>query len=154
MTSLEAVPKTVALWSFESAAAVSRRAFVLNWSRLHSRSDPLSMGQTLRLLVSFLLFVVFTAAKETRSGKERVYYIGIIEDVWDYAPGGKNLLNGKDIADDRWVWIWCFYKMRSFIIPLLSIDATNPLILTQTAVKQFRVEFLGHLVSDSVWTSE
>ncbi|CAG00484.1 unnamed protein product [Tetraodon nigroviridis] len=55
------------------------------------------MGQT--LMVSFLLFVVFTAAKETRSGKERVYYIGIIEDVWDYAPGGP--LNGKDIADDR-----------------------------------------------------
>uniref|UniRef100_A0A8C5CM82 ferroxidase n=1 Tax=Gadus morhua TaxID=8049 RepID=A0A8C5CM82_GADMO len=32
---------------------------------------------------------------------ERVYYIGIIEDFWDYAPSGKNLINGKEIADDE-----------------------------------------------------
>lgn len=57
------------------------------------------MDGTLRLLASFLLLVLFTGAEKTQS-RQRVYYIGIVEDMWDYAPSGKNLLNGKDIADD------------------------------------------------------
>lgn len=57
------------------------------------------MEGTLRLLASFLFFVNLFGA-ETRS-LERVYYIGIVEDMWDYAPSGKNLLNEKYIADDR-----------------------------------------------------
>lgn len=39
-------------------------------------------------------------AEGTRS-RERVYYVGIVEDTWDYAPSGKNLLNGRNIADDK-----------------------------------------------------
>uniref|UniRef100_A0A669BJI4 ferroxidase n=1 Tax=Oreochromis niloticus TaxID=8128 RepID=A0A669BJI4_ORENI len=37
----------------------------------------------------------------TLISQERVYYVGIIEDLWDYAPSGKNLLNGKAIEDDE-----------------------------------------------------
>lgn len=66
----------------------------------HSRRDPPSMDWALRLLATFLLFVVFPGAE----AKQRVYYIGIVEDTWDYAPSGKNLLTGKDIADDKWVY--------------------------------------------------
>lgn len=34
-------------------------------------------------------------------GRERVYYVGIQEINWDYAPTGRNLINGKQIADDE-----------------------------------------------------
>lgn len=54
------------------------------------------MARTLGLLTSCLLFVCVCS-------RERVYYVGIIEDTWDYAPSGKNLLNGNDIANDEWV---------------------------------------------------
>ncbi|XP_003978693.3 LOW QUALITY PROTEIN: hephaestin-like protein 1 [Takifugu rubripes] len=58
------------------------------------------MERSLRLLASCLLCVLCSGAGETR-GRERVYYIGIIEGTWNYAPSGKNLLNGKDIANDE-----------------------------------------------------
>lgn len=58
------------------------------------------MDGTFMLLASCLLLVVFPGAEGT-SSRQRVYYIGIVEDNWDYAPSGKNLLNGKDIADDK-----------------------------------------------------
>ncbi|XP_008290705.1 hephaestin-like protein 1 isoform X2 [Stegastes partitus] len=48
----------------------------------------------------WLLFLSSSAAEEKRS-RERVYYVGIIEDFWDYAPSGKNLLNGKDVENDE-----------------------------------------------------
>lgn len=51
----------------------------------------------------FLLcyFFVFWFGAEGEHSRERVYYIGIIEDDWNYAPSGKNLLNGKVIEDDE-----------------------------------------------------
>lgn len=58
------------------------------------------MARTLGLLVSCLLFLVCSGAPGKRS-RERVYYVGIIEDSWDYAPSGKNLLNGKDVENDE-----------------------------------------------------
>ncbi|XP_029924399.1 hephaestin-like protein 1 [Myripristis murdjan] len=54
------------------------------------------MDGTLALLASFL-FLLSPCAE----GRERVYYVGIIEDLWDYAPSGKNLLNGKAVTDDE-----------------------------------------------------
>ncbi|XP_071378036.1 ferroxidase HEPHL1-like [Centroberyx affinis] len=56
------------------------------------------MAGTLRLLAS-LLFVLFPLTEGGR--RERVYYVGIIEDVWDYAPSGKNLINGQEVANDE-----------------------------------------------------
>ena len=44
------------------------------------------------------LVLLFSAIVECR---ERVYYIGIVERNWDYAPSGNNLINGKSIADDE-----------------------------------------------------
>lgn len=58
------------------------------------------MERTLWLLASCLLFLVSSGAEGKRS-RERVYYVGIIEDTWDYAPSGKNLLNGNDVKDDE-----------------------------------------------------
>uniref|UniRef100_A0A665XD06 ferroxidase n=1 Tax=Echeneis naucrates TaxID=173247 RepID=A0A665XD06_ECHNA len=47
-----------------------------------------------------LLFLLVLFAEGSR-GKDRVYYVGIIEDLWDYAPSGKNLLNGEEVANDE-----------------------------------------------------
>ncbi|CAJ1063928.1 ferroxidase HEPHL1 isoform X1 [Xyrichtys novacula] len=57
------------------------------------------MARTSGLFVS-CLFLLSSAAEGKRS-RERVYYVGIIEDAWDYAPSGKNLLNGQDVQDDE-----------------------------------------------------
>uniref|UniRef100_A0AAQ5ZYP3 ferroxidase n=1 Tax=Amphiprion ocellaris TaxID=80972 RepID=A0AAQ5ZYP3_AMPOC len=58
------------------------------------------MTRALCLLASCLL-VLLSSAVEGKSSRERVYYVGIIEDFWDYAPSGKNLLNGKDVENDE-----------------------------------------------------
>ncbi|XP_029304278.1 hephaestin-like protein 1 [Cottoperca gobio] len=58
------------------------------------------MALTLELFASCLLFLL-TAGAEGKRGRERVYYVGIIEDSWDYAPSGKNLLNGQDVENDE-----------------------------------------------------
>ncbi|KAK2828659.1 hypothetical protein Q5P01_019693 [Channa striata] len=47
------------------------------------------------------LLALLCAAAAGKRGRERVYYVGIIEDFWDYAPSGKNLLNGEDIDYDE-----------------------------------------------------
>uniref|UniRef100_A0A8C2XND3 ferroxidase n=1 Tax=Cyclopterus lumpus TaxID=8103 RepID=A0A8C2XND3_CYCLU len=52
------------------------------------------MSRTLELFASCLLFLLSSGA-EGRS-RDRVYYVGIVEDYWDYAPSGKNLLTGQD----------------------------------------------------------
>ncbi|KAM6907524.1 ferroxidase HEPHL1 [Xenentodon cancila] len=64
-----------------------------------SHSDRPDMERTLGLFGALLLLVFSSCADAERSA-ERVYYVGIIEDLWDYAPSGKNLLNGKDIEND------------------------------------------------------
>uniref|UniRef100_A0A3B3DN56 Uncharacterized protein n=1 Tax=Oryzias melastigma TaxID=30732 RepID=A0A3B3DN56_ORYME len=53
----------------------------------------------------YLLAILITCKKllhwqKGRRGVERVYHVGIIEDVWDYAPSGKNLLTGEPIERD------------------------------------------------------
>ncbi|XP_069577324.1 ferroxidase HEPHL1 isoform X1 [Brachyistius frenatus] len=58
------------------------------------------MARTLGLFASCLLFLLSCGAEGKRS-RERIYYVGIIEDLWDYAPSGKNLLNGKAIENDE-----------------------------------------------------
>ncbi|MEQ2302367.1 hephaestin-like 1 [Ameca splendens] len=58
------------------------------------------MAQSPWLFPSFVLFVLSCGAEETHS-REIVYYVGIIEDQWTYAPSGKNLLNGQAIEDDE-----------------------------------------------------
>nr|XP_033500237.1 hephaestin-like protein 1 isoform X1 [Epinephelus lanceolatus] len=58
------------------------------------------MTRTLGLLASCLLFLLCPGADGKRS-RERVYYVGIIEDSWDYAPSGKNLINGQNVENDE-----------------------------------------------------
>ncbi|XP_036974943.1 ferroxidase HEPHL1 [Acanthopagrus latus] len=58
------------------------------------------MARTLGLFAACLLLLVSSDAEAKRS-RERVYYVGIVEDAWDYAPSGKNLLNGRDVQHDE-----------------------------------------------------
>nr|XP_046267166.1 ferroxidase HEPHL1 isoform X2 [Scatophagus argus] len=58
------------------------------------------MAPTFALFMSCLLLLLLSGAEAGR-GRERVYYVGIIEDLWNYAPSGKNLLNGKNVGDDE-----------------------------------------------------
>ncbi|XP_019108749.1 hephaestin-like protein 1 isoform X2 [Larimichthys crocea] len=60
----------------------------------------MARSRSLGLFASCLLLLLCNGAEGQR-GRERVYYVGIIEDLWDYAPSGKNLLNGKDIENDE-----------------------------------------------------
>ncbi|XP_057677093.1 ferroxidase HEPHL1 isoform X2 [Corythoichthys intestinalis] len=50
---------------------------------------------------SLCLLFIFCLAVEGTRGRERVYYVAAVEDLWDYAPSGKNLLNDVDVADDE-----------------------------------------------------
>ncbi|KAJ7997531.1 hypothetical protein DPEC_G00229980 [Dallia pectoralis] len=54
-----------------------------------------------RTLVPGLLLWVAVVSEVCGLGKERVFYVGIREINWDYAPSRKNLINGMDIADDE-----------------------------------------------------
>uniref|UniRef100_A0A8C4VYJ8 ferroxidase n=1 Tax=Gopherus evgoodei TaxID=1825980 RepID=A0A8C4VYJ8_9SAUR len=46
------------------------------------------------LLNSFWLFVLVEATTRT-------YYVGIVEENWDYAPTGKNLITGQSLTEDE-----------------------------------------------------
>ncbi|KAM9034326.1 ceruloplasmin-like [Sarcophilus harrisii] len=56
----------------------------------------------LLLYTFFLIFANFPSW-----AKERHYYVGIREGTWNYAPTGKNIVNGKKISEDK--------ELRSFI---------------------------------------
>ncbi|XP_043851762.1 ceruloplasmin-like [Dromiciops gliroides] len=56
----------------------------------------------LLLLTCFLIF-----ANSPTWAKERHYYVGIIEGTWNYAPTGRNIVNGKRISEDK--------ELRSYI---------------------------------------
>ncbi|XP_029957075.1 hephaestin-like protein 1 [Salarias fasciatus] len=58
-------------------------------------------ARTLGQFAACLLVLLLSSASEGTRSRERVYYVGITEDWWDYAPSGKNLLNGKAIEDDE-----------------------------------------------------
>ncbi|KAM8835976.1 ferroxidase HEPHL1 [Synchiropus picturatus] len=48
-----------------------------------------------------LLLPALACVAQGLLGRERVYYVGITEERWDYAPSGKNLLTSVDIDDDE-----------------------------------------------------
>ncbi|CAN9501344.1 unnamed protein product [Ophioblennius macclurei] len=66
-------------------------------------SSPRTLGQFAACLFCLicLLILLSSASGATRS-RERVYFVGIREESWNYAPSGKNLLNGKAIEDDEY----------------------------------------------------
>ncbi|XP_068600136.1 ferroxidase HEPHL1-like [Brachionichthys hirsutus] len=59
------------------------------------------MARILGMLAGFALFLPSSSGAGEKRSRETVYYVGIIEDVWDYAPSGKNLLNGKRVENDE-----------------------------------------------------
>ncbi|XP_030056055.1 ferroxidase HEPHL1 isoform X1 [Microcaecilia unicolor] len=55
---------------------------------------PRATGCASALLLSALLFQAAEAAT-------RIYYLGIVEEEWDYAPSGKNLVTGQNLTEDE-----------------------------------------------------
>uniref|UniRef100_A0A8B9F6D7 ferroxidase n=1 Tax=Amazona collaria TaxID=241587 RepID=A0A8B9F6D7_9PSIT len=55
---------------------------------------PAQRGGCLRALGVLCLFAVVEA-------KTRTYYLGIVEEYWDYAPSGKNLITGENLLQDN-----------------------------------------------------
>ncbi|PKU34260.1 hephaestin-like protein 1 [Limosa lapponica baueri] len=55
---------------------------------------PAQLASCLRALG----FLWLLAAVEA---KTRTYYLGIVEENWDYAPSGKNLITGQNLLDDN-----------------------------------------------------
>lgn len=42
-----------------------------------------------------------TSAAKAMSGRKRVYHIAAVEETWDYAPSGKDLIEGVDLKDSE-----------------------------------------------------
>lgn len=55
---------------------------------------PAQHGGYLCVLGFLCLFAVVEA-------KTRTYYLGIVEEYWDYAPSGKNLITGENLLQDK-----------------------------------------------------
>uniref|UniRef100_F6T396 ferroxidase n=1 Tax=Monodelphis domestica TaxID=13616 RepID=F6T396_MONDO len=53
----------------------------------------------MRALLPFSFFLIF--ANSPSWAIDRHYYIGIEEGLWNYAPTGKNIVNGKRISQDK-----------------------------------------------------
>lgn len=52
--------------------------------------------------MKFLLLLTFLVVISSLGwAKDRHYYIAIKETTWNYAPTGKNMLNGKPISEDE-----------------------------------------------------
>lgn len=63
-------------------------------SQSQLQMPPMQRGGCLRALGFLWLFAVV----ET---KTRTYYLGIVEENWDYAPSGKNLITGQSLLEDK-----------------------------------------------------
>lgn len=42
-----------------------------------------------------------SSASKSMSGRKRWYYIAAVEETWDYAPSGKDLIDGVDLKDSQ-----------------------------------------------------
>ncbi|GAB0180718.1 ferroxidase HEPHL1 [Grus japonensis] len=60
---------------------------------------PTQHGGCLRALGFLWLFAVVEA-------KTRTYYLGIVEENWDYAPSGKNLITGQNLLEDKFASVY------------------------------------------------
>ncbi|XP_065531951.1 ferroxidase HEPHL1 [Lathamus discolor] len=60
---------------------------------------PAQRGGCLCALGFLCLFAVVEA-------KTRTYYLGIVEEYWDYAPSGKNLITGENLLQDKFASVY------------------------------------------------
>lgn len=81
-----------------SLTTVCSQALQKFWDRGDMERTTVGLSATWSLLL--LLLLLWLGAAVGQRSRERVYYVGIIEDRWDYAPGG-NLLNGNGSANDE-----------------------------------------------------
>uniref|UniRef100_A0A8C5LQ04 ferroxidase n=1 Tax=Leptobrachium leishanense TaxID=445787 RepID=A0A8C5LQ04_9ANUR len=58
------------------------------------------MSSPSHCMCTFAILVLLCASLRLADSHTRTYYIGIVEEEWDYAPSGRNLITGRDIADD------------------------------------------------------
>lgn len=50
---------------------------------------------------SCLLLLVFLGLPGPADSVTRTYYLGIMEEYWDYVPQGKNVITGKSFSEDK-----------------------------------------------------
>lgn len=55
-----------------------------------------STKQFARILICIIFWLVVLGEAATRT-----YYIGILEEYWDYAPTGKDLITGKNLTEEK-----------------------------------------------------
>uniref|UniRef100_A0A663LLG8 ferroxidase n=1 Tax=Athene cunicularia TaxID=194338 RepID=A0A663LLG8_ATHCN len=60
---------------------------------------PVQCGGCLCALGFLWLFAMVEA-------KTRTYYLGIVEENWDYAPSGKNLITGENLLEDKFASVY------------------------------------------------
>ncbi|XP_036602582.1 ferroxidase HEPHL1 isoform X1 [Trichosurus vulpecula] len=52
-------------------------------------------------LTGCILFLTFLHLSGLVEAVTRTYYIGIVEELWDYVPQGKNVITGKSFSEDK-----------------------------------------------------
>eukprot|EP01083_Nonionella_stella_P216522 778183_1 len=79
---------------------------------------------------------------------DRVYYIGCVEEPWDYAPSGKNLLTGATVTETEPSSIWLYGNQQdrvgSIYIKGLYREFTDSCFTTQKQ-RTTREQHLGAL---------
>jgi hypothetical protein len=48
-----------------------------------------------------ILFLTFLGLSGLAGAVTRTYYIGIVEEYWNYVPQGKDVITGKSFAEDK-----------------------------------------------------
>ncbi|KAG9278253.1 hephaestin-like protein 1 [Astyanax mexicanus] len=54
----------------------------------------------------YALLICLAALLSLSHSRTRTFYIGIREEEWDYAPGGKNFISGLDISEDQYASVF------------------------------------------------
>uniref|UniRef100_A0A8B9JHN5 ferroxidase n=1 Tax=Astyanax mexicanus TaxID=7994 RepID=A0A8B9JHN5_ASTMX len=54
----------------------------------------------------YALLICLAALLSLSHSRTRTYHIGIREEEWDYAPGGKNFISGLDISEDQYASVF------------------------------------------------
>lgn len=97
------------------------------------------------------------------NGRKRWYYIAAVEQTWDYAPSGKDLIDGVNLTDSEWVVTWntdeipsgynSWYNFGKYALPQQPI---LKLFFLRSALPRYRLFesilfFSTHSVLTSLW---
>ena len=68
------------------------------------------------------------------NGQKRWYYIAAVEETWDYAPSGKDLIEGVDLKDSPYVLLCLLVHLLLLLLFLARYNKnkkTNPFFIYQ-----------------------